>query len=73
VQDLVGNVGEWTLSCGESGNALARMLENESCPRRIAAGASWRDGTGAAAASHRQSLEPDRGYDDVGFRLVREL
>ena len=73
VQDLVGNVGEWTLACGESGNALARLLENENCPRRIAAGASWRDGTDAPAASHRQSLEPARGYDDVGFRLVREL
>ena len=73
VQDLAGNVSEWTLACAESGNAIARLLENETCPRRIAAGSSWRDDTAAPPATHRQSLEPARGYDDVGFRLVREL
>ena len=72
VRDLAGNVSEWTLSCGEAGNAIARILDDQSCPRRIAAGSSWRDDTDAPPATHRQSLEPDRGYDDVGFRLVRE-
>jgi serine/threonine-protein kinase PpkA len=73
VHDMIGNAGEWTLSCGESGNAIARMLENESCPRRAAAGLSWREGSNAIPASHVQMLDPDRGHDDIGFRLLREL
>jgi len=73
VFDLVGNAGEWTLGCGEAGNPLARMLDQQTCARRAAAGVSWRDGRGAALASHQQLLDPARGYDDVGFRLVREL
>ncbi|WP_238346162.1 bifunctional serine/threonine-protein kinase/formylglycine-generating enzyme family protein [Luteimonas saliphila] len=37
------------------------------CSRRTVAGASWR------TDSASRTLDPDRGYDDVGFRLVREL
>jgi len=37
------------------------------CSRRLADGSTWRGAKG------RRSLEADRGYDDVGFRLVREL
>ena len=37
------------------------------CNRRVAAGRSWRGDAGQGAR------EADRGYDDVGFRLVREL
>lgn len=71
--DLIGNASEWTLACGESGNPIARLLENESCPRRVTAGMSWRDGANRSATSHQQPLDPARGYDDVGFRLVREF
>jgi serine/threonine-protein kinase PpkA len=62
VNDLAGNVSEWTQDC-----------EDGTCKHRFAAGTSWRDDTGAPPATHRQALEPDRGYDDVGLRLVREL
>jgi formylglycine-generating enzyme required for sulfatase activity len=71
--DLVGNASEWTLACGEAGNPLARLLESETCPRRAAAGTSWRDGSRSPFTTHVQMLEPARGYDDVGFRLLREL
>ena len=37
------------------------------CSQRIGSGASWRGGKGT------RSLEPDRGYDDVGIRLVSDL
>jgi len=37
------------------------------CVRRMASGRSWR-GTGGG-----RPLDAGRGYDDVGFRLVREL
>ena len=39
----------------------------QQCARRAASGASWR----SRQASRR--LDPARGYDDVGFRLVRDL
>jgi serine/threonine-protein kinase PpkA len=39
---------------------------SDGCRRRIVHGPSWR-----SAASPR-SLDPYRGYDDVGFRIVRE-
>lgn len=37
------------------------------CSRRAVLGPSWRSGQG------RRVLPADRGYDDVGFRLLREL
>ncbi len=50
-------VAEWVSDCGAGG-----------CGRRLTNGNGWR----ATAASVR-ALEASRGYDDVGFRLVREL
>jgi len=37
------------------------------CARRVASGKSWRSSTA------RRPLLANRGYDDVGFRLVRDL
>jgi len=37
------------------------------CSHRAATGASWR------TRNDSRALDPARGYDDVGFRLVREL
>ena len=39
-----------------------------SCEQRVASGASWRDGS-----ANPSGREAGRGYDDVGFRLVRDL
>ena len=56
---------------GASGGerALAEWLRecSEGCSERMSSGQSWR---GASAA---RPLDPTRGYDDVGFRLVRDL
>ncbi len=52
------SVAEWVNDCVAGGN----------CNRRMTAGRSWRSNTGTGRA-----LEAQRGYDDVGFRLVREL
>jgi len=38
-----------------------------SCSKRITVGQSWRGASGA------RPLDASRGYDDVGFRLVRDL
>lgn len=65
LNDLAGNAAEWTADCAGADAAGA------ACERRIVAGTSWRDAPGAAEPALRE-LVPDRGYDDVGFRLVRD-
>ena len=54
----------------DSGKAVAEWLNDcagGSCARRMTAGRSWRGAGGG------RPLDAVRGYDDVGFRLVREL
>jgi len=52
-----------------SGRAVALWLRDcgSNCQQRMAAGSSWRSKQG------QRPLPASRGYDDVGFRLVREL
>jgi serine/threonine-protein kinase PpkA len=57
-------------SRSDNGKAVAEWLNDcagGSCARRMTAGRSWRGAGGG------RPLEAARGYDDVGFRLVREL
>ncbi|HMB57604.1 MAG TPA: bifunctional serine/threonine-protein kinase/formylglycine-generating enzyme family protein [Arenimonas sp.] len=59
IHDLHGNASEWL---GDAAGAN----------RYVVAGLSWRDP--ASAAPGRSSVEAgDKGYDEVGFRLVREI
>ncbi len=63
INDLHGNVSEWSSSCtGQS---------ERDCQRRAALGLSWQDGPDAKVSQLRD-LPSGRGYDDVGFRLVRD-
>jgi serine/threonine-protein kinase PpkA len=71
INDLYGNVSEWTSSCGSAENPIARSVEKDACPRRTVLGSSWQDGPDVAASQQRL-LPPDRGYDDIGFRLIRD-
>jgi len=52
-----------------SGRDLSMWLRDcaGSCQQHVANGASWR------SSDSQRSLSVGRGYDDVGFRLVREL
>ncbi len=59
IYDLQGNVSEWLNDSAGSG-------------RYIVAGLSWRD-TSSASSARTSNQNGDRGYDDVGFRLVREV
>jgi serine/threonine-protein kinase PpkA len=64
--------GEWQALSGiaaGSPRAVAEWLQacSQGCRQRIVAGGSWRDSSGS------EPREADRGYDDVGFRLVRDL
>lgn len=65
LNDLRGNASEWTADC--------TAAQGGRCEQRIALGGSWRDRDTAADAPSERPLAPDRGYDDIGFRLVRDL
>ncbi len=57
------------LPASEPGKPMAEWLDEcaSGCRERLSAGRSWRGDSG------QRALDPERGYDDVGFRLVREL
>lgn len=58
---LRGNVREWTSNCSRG------------CQRRLAAGMGWRDAADRASPGQSNDFEADTGFDDIGFRLVREV
>ena len=62
LRDVHGNVAEWVSGCAKSVRGR--------CSEHLAMGLSWRDGTGAT--NGERTLSSERGWDDVGFRLVRE-
>ena len=64
IHDLLGNASEWTLDCAVKGEGR--------CAQHVVMGLSWRDGTDDRSNGER-TLDADRGWDDVGFRLVREM
>ncbi|MEJ7808769.1 MAG: SUMF1/EgtB/PvdO family nonheme iron enzyme, partial [Telluria sp.] len=57
------------LPSGGGARSVAEWLQDcsGSCRQRFTTGASWRGTNGS------RPLAAERGYDDVGFRLVREL
>ncbi|MGH8051361.1 MAG: bifunctional serine/threonine-protein kinase/formylglycine-generating enzyme family protein [Arenimonas sp.] len=59
IYDLQGNASEW-------------LSDNAGSGRYTVAGLSWRD-TSSASSTRTSNQNGDRGYDDVGFRLVREV
>lgn len=56
-----GNVREWLSDC------------TRGCARRLAAGVGWRDTPDKANALQSDDFDADTGFDDIGFRLVRDV
>jgi len=56
-----GNVREWTSNCSRG------------CQRRLAAGVGWRDTPQRSEPGQSNDFDADTGFDDIGFRLVREV
>jgi formylglycine-generating enzyme required for sulfatase activity len=56
-----GNVREWLSDC--SGG----------CKEHLVGGVGWRDSANRAQGNRTDGMNADSGFDDVGFRLVREV
>jgi formylglycine-generating enzyme required for sulfatase activity len=54
---LDGNVGQWLIDC------------TDACRKHVVAGRSWRNRGGDGPVPR----EGDRGFDDIGFRVIRVL
>ena len=56
-----GNAREWLVDCAGG------------CKQRLVSGLGWRDSAGRADPLRSSGFDAGTGFDDVGFRLVREL
>jgi formylglycine-generating enzyme required for sulfatase activity len=66
IQDLAGNVYEWTLDT--YGAYLQKA--NEESPRRVVRGGSWHSSAHELRCTHRKGLFPETRLTTVGFRCV---
>jgi len=69
--DMAGNVWQWTVT--QADDAMGAVAEGGAGPGYIVKGGSWMDGPNELRVSNRRSLDPSKGYCDVGFRLVMEV
>jgi serine/threonine-protein kinase PpkA len=61
IRSHAGSAREWSADC------------RDGCQRRLSLGSSWRDAGGKPGARGVDAPEGSVGYDDIGFRLVREV
>jgi len=61
IRSHAGSAREWSADC------------RDGCQRRLSLGSSWRDASEKRGSSGADAVESHGGYDDVGFRLVREV
>ncbi len=79
LRDMVGNVYEWVADCFH-GNYEPNPPPDESvwqvtgaCQRRVIRGASWLSQAPLLRSSWRDSSEPNKRKEDIGFRVARSL
>ena len=68
IQDLSGNVYEWTLDA--YGPYRQRAQDSDESPRRVVRGGSWHSGIREILCTHRKGLFPETRLTTVGFRCV---
>ncbi len=77
VYDSAGNVWEWVHDCYHPNYRGApddgSLWEGGDCTRRVARGGSYSSASTSLRSAKREKFVSDKGYDDVGIRLVREL
>ncbi len=74
--DMVGNVEQWVADCyresyaGAPGDGSA--VKDEPCAQRVRRGGSWGLAPWFLRADYRNSADPRRHSDAIGFRLARD-
>jgi formylglycine-generating enzyme required for sulfatase activity len=61
LRSLAGSAREWSSEC------------RENCAKRLSLGRSWRDASGKDHNRDVDEVESINGYDDIGFRLLRDV
>ncbi|MGH8578662.1 MAG: SUMF1/EgtB/PvdO family nonheme iron enzyme [Gammaproteobacteria bacterium] len=74
--DTAGNVWEWVHDCYHESYQGAptdgSAWKTKGCNERIARGGSFRSPPKSIRSQERGKFSPSQGYEDVGFRVVRE-
>lgn len=76
--DMAGNVAEWVQDCWHKNYEDAPVLSNEAwtsggnCQLRIVRGGSYNSPPTSLRHSRRDKFDASSGYDNIGFRIVRE-
>jgi formylglycine-generating enzyme required for sulfatase activity len=70
IQDLAGNVYEWTEDAFEPYRHRQQGGGESDSPRRVVRGGSWHSGPLELVCSHRKGLFPESRLTTVGFRCV---
>jgi formylglycine-generating enzyme required for sulfatase activity len=77
VQDIAGNVSEWTEDCWHQNYMKApsdgSAWVNPGCSRRVVRGGYWASAPKQSRAAFRISAKPDTYGPVVGFRVARDL
>lgn len=74
--DTAGNVAEWVADCFQTEptvSAIANSGSAANCSLRSVRGGSMKESIKALKVHRRDKRKGQKGYADVGFRLVRDL
>jgi len=75
--DTAGNVSEWVHDCYhpnyEDAPEDSSVWEGGDCSRRVVRGGSFSSASTSLRSGKRDRLVSGKGYDNVGFRLMRDL
>ncbi len=72
--DMIGNAWEWTQDChAASPPTSAVAVQSGGCASRVFRGGSWGDNPRALRAAVRSRDTPALRFNNVGFRVAREL
>ncbi len=77
LQDIAGNVSEWTADCWHESYARAPLdfsaWENPGCAQRVVRGGSWGSAPAESRSASRSSFISTHRSAKIGFRVLREF